>query len=282
MKTPSLWTPIETDSESLLNQYPQPLKTLVEGEVPAFIMRNAFNADHCAAIVDRFYKRELLYDPRVSLKDNEPVPRIDIGTSLGMRHHNREEFFAHAASTHKLFDSLFKGYDNPVDFIYKKIEAIVPDKRVMVARELDGRLYGPAIFRTYYEGMGHEPHFDSVRNRTRLLDMQVSRFDKQFAAILCFQESLFDDEKGQTLLYRRQWSPELNEKLFNFPSSIWRSYAEEQGIEHVSINLKPGDFYIFCSETVHELPPTKGERPRIVLAVFFAMSDEDEEVYVWS
>jgi hypothetical protein len=50
----------------------------------------------------------------------------------------------------------------------------------------------------------------------------------------------------------------------------------------VSVNLEPGDFYVFCSETVHELPAPKGERPRVVLAVFFGMSDDDEEIYVWA
>ena len=276
MKTTSSWLPIEAELTSILEEYPRPLKTLAEGDVPAIIMRGAFNADHCAALVERFYERGLLYDPRTG-REGDPVPRIDIGTSLGYHHEDREEFFAHASGTRELFDSLFKGYDDPVAFIYKSLAAMAPGKRVMVAREPDGRLYGPAIFRTYYEGKGHEPHFDSVRDRTRLLDMQVSRFEKQFAAILCFQESLFDEEQGQTLLYRCQWSPELNDKLPTF-----RTYAEEQGFERVSVNLEPGDFYVFCSETVHELPSPKGERPRIVLAVFFAMSDDDEEIYVWA
>ncbi len=276
MKTTSPWCPVEADLTALLEDYPQPLKTLGDGDVPAFIMRGAYKVDHCAALIERFYDRGLLYDPRINL-NGKPVPRIDIGTSLGMRHSDREKFFSHAKGTRELFASLFKGYDDPVDFIYQKIGAMAPGKRVMVAREPDGQLYGPAIFRTYYEGMGHEPHFDSVRDRTRLLDMQVSRFDKQFAAILCIQESLLDDEKGQTLLYRQQWSPEINDKLLDF-----RAYAEEQGIERVSVNLEPGDFYVFCSETVHELPAPKGERARVVLAVFFAMSDDDEEIYVWA
>ena len=276
MKTSSPWCPIEADLASLLQDYPRPLKTLGDGDVPAFIMRGAYKSDHCAALIERFYERGLLYDPRIDL-NGKPVPRIDIGTSLGMRYSDRENFFSHAEGTRELFASLFKGYDDPVDFIYKKIRAMAPDKRVMVAHEPDGRLYGPAIFRTYYEGMGHEPHFDSVRDRTRLLDMQVSRFDKQFAAILCMQESLLDDEKGQTLLYRQQWSPEINDKLLNF-----RAYAKEEGIERVSVNLEPGDFYVFCSETVHELPAPKGERARVVLAVFFAMSDDDDEIFVWA
>lgn len=277
MKTTSPWLSIEAELTSILKEYPRPLKTLAKGEVPAFIMRSAYNADHCAAIVERFYERGLLYDPRIGLKGDNPVPRIDIGTSLGLRHANRDKFFSHAEETRVIFDEVFKGYDDPVAFMYERIAAMAPGKRVIVAREPDGRLYGSAIFRTYYEGMGHDPHFDSVRDRTRLLDMQVSRFEKQFAAILCFQESLLDDEQGQTLLYRRQWSPDMNDELPRF-----RHYAKKQGIARVSVNLEPGDFYVFCSESIHELPAPKGDRPRIVLAVFFAMSDDDEEIYVWA
>ncbi|MCH8293479.1 hypothetical protein IH992_20555 [Candidatus Poribacteria bacterium] len=36
------------------------------------------------------------------------------------------------------------------------------------------------------------------------------------------------------------------------------------------------------SETIHEVPHVFGNTPRIVLAVFFAMSEDDEEIFVWS
>ena len=169
------------------------------------------------------------------------------------------------------------GFDDPVAFMHKTLADLAPDKRVVVARESDGSLYGPAIFRTYYEGVGHTPHFDSVRKRTKLLDLEVSRFEKQFAAILCFQNSFQDAESGQALLYNCQWTEELSDELPRF-----REYANSQDVESVRIDLNPGDFYIFCSETIHEVPPPKGDQPRIVLASFFAMSDTDEEIYVWA
>lgn len=276
MTTDSNWPPVEADDiQTALANCPHPLSSLAQGEIPALVLRRAFDPDHCKALVERFYERGLLYDPHTG-REGESVPRLDIGTSLGRFRHDPESFFAHARETHELYESLFDGHDDPVAFIYHTLSALAPDKRVMVAREPDGRLYGPAIFRTYYEGIGHTPHFDSARKRTQL-DMEVSRFDKQFSAILCFQSALDDEIQGQALLYRQQWLPELTEKLPEF-----RAYAARHGIERIRIDLQPGDFYVFCTETIHEVPSPKGDRPRIVLASFFAMSEDDEEIYVWS
>jgi len=51
-----------------------------------------------------------------------------------------------------------------------------------------------------------------------------------------------------------------------------------------------GEFGYMCisdnspsvSETIHEVPHVFGNTPCIVLAVFFAMSEDDEEIFVWS
>ena len=269
------WLAFEGDIASILQVYQQPLRALSRGDLPAFILRRAFDPAHCKGLVDRFYRQGLLYDPRIG--SNEDVPRIDIGTSLVNQCEDMDQFFALAESTHTLFTSLFDGYENPVDFIYTTLSSLAPKKRVVVAREPDGRQYGPAIFRTYYKGVGHPPHFDSARKREQLSALQVARFDKQFAGVLCLQEADSDGNYAQTLLYNCQWASELSPQLPRF-----RSYAEEHGIERVSIALHPGDFYLFCTETIHEMPAISGDQPRVVLACFFGFSEEDEEIYGWS
>ena len=271
------WMPIEPDIETILARHPHPLDDLASGCIPAVIMRQAFKPDHCAGLIERFYQRDLLYDPRQPSTDR--VPRVDIGTSLGRYGRDPEKFFRHAAETHHLFASLFDGYDDPVKFIYETLSALVPGKRIMVAHEPDGRCYGLAIFRTYYEGVGHSPHFDSVSKRGKLFNYAVSRFEKQFAAVLCFQNAEDDGENGQAYLYHRQWTPDLQNELQN---RTFRQYAAAHGIERIRVELEPGDFYVFCSETIHEVPPFCGDTPRIVLAAFFAMSADDEEIFVWS
>ena len=50
----------------------------------------------------------------------------------------------------------------------------------------------------------------------------------------------------------------------------------------MQIHLEPGDLYFFFSENYHEVPAVCGDRPRAVLAIFFAMSPDRDEIYVWS
>ena len=269
------WQPIEIHQQTLFEQFSSPLKALSDGTIPAVIFRKGFNPNHYISLVNRFYEKALLYDPRVDY--GKAPKRVDIGTSLSKDGHDPDVFFSHANATRDLFRTLFDGFDNPVEYIYRTLSDLAPEKEVKVARESDGRLYGPAIFRTYYEGVGHTPHFDSVRKRSRLFNYAVSRFEKQFAAVLCFQNAMDDKERGQAFLYKKQWSPDIQDVLPRF-----QAFAAEQGIERIRFGLEPGDFYIFNSETIHEVPPPIGDRPRIVLAVFFAMSDDDKEVYVWS
>jgi hypothetical protein len=62
----------------------------------------------------------------------------------------------------------------------------------------------------------------------------------------------------------------------------FREYADQNNIQHVQIHLEPGDLYFFYSETIHEVPFVVGSRPRVVLASFIGMSEDDPEVFLWS
>ena len=273
------WLPVEAESvDEIVARFPRPLEELAEGRIPAFIIRQAYNAGHCAALVERFYELGHLYDPR----QREGVGRVDIGTSMGSRGGDEEAFFAHADQTHELFGTLFEGYDDPVAFMYQTLADLAPDKQVMTAREADGRLYGPAIFRTYYEERGHGPHTDTLWqdrvNGGHRAKYAIGRLERQFSGVLCIQNSIDDGVTGQSILYRKRWTPEM-QKGWN---KTFHEDAAAAGIEKVRVELEVGDFYVFCSEYVHEVPPIRGDIPRIALASFFARSDDIDEIYVWS
>ncbi len=279
MTTETTWSPVEGDLQTILASHPRPLEELLSGEVPAFIMRGAYDSDHAAALVRRFYDRGLLFDPRTR---DEKIGRVDIGTSMGGRGSDQEAFFAHAEQTHELFETFFDGYDDPVELIYDTLTALAVDKRAVVGHEPDGRRYGPAIFRTYYEGRGHGPHLD-VLARDRLVGgsragYDIIRFERQLSAVLCFQPAEFDEERGQTFVYRKRWDPSLP-KGWN---KTWVGDADSAGIDRVRIQLEAGDLYVFCSEFVHEVPLVRGDTPRIVLAAFCGWSQDEDEMFVWS
>ncbi len=277
MTTDLAWAPVEASLEDILATYPRPLEELTAGNVPAFIMRRAYNPDHAAALVKHFYDRGLIYDPRPTGKG-----RVDIGTSIGSHGGNPEFFLDHARQTNELFETLFEGYDDPVKFMYDTLTALSVDKRAVTGHEPDGQRYGPAIFRTYYEDRGHGPHLD-ILERDRLegtprSNYALARFERQLSCVMCFQDAEIDEEQGQTFIYRYQWRPGMP-KGWN---KTFREDAAAQGIERVRVQLQPGDCYVFCSEFVHEVPNISGETPRIVLAAFFGMSQDDDEMFVWS
>ena len=116
-------------------------------------------------------------------------------------------------------------------------------------------------------------------NRTQAFDYQISRFTHRFAAILCLQNSTKEAGTGEPYLYNCPYRPELQEHLSRdkFPA-----YVAEQGIERAQVQLEPGDLYFFFTENVHEVPAIIGDQPRAVLAIFFAMSSDDDEIYVWA
>ena len=271
------WAPVEAPPEEIRRRYPEPLMALVRGEVPAFVLRRHYAPDQCRGLMRRFYERGLLYDPRG--QGGERPRRVDIGTSFGHHRADREGLHAHASSTIELFSTLFEGYDDPVRSMYGALQTLAPDKKVLTAREPDGRPYGPAIFRVYYEAVGHGPHYDSAAKRTRAHQYQIARFEHQFAAVLCFQNSSKEGGTGEPYLYNCPYRPEIQQHLGR---DRFRAYAAANGIERVQVGLEPGDLYFFFSENIHEVPAIVGEQPRAVLAIFFAMSPDDDEIYVWS
>ena len=150
------WT-VETDLQTVRKQYPDPLRALAEARVPAFVLRQAYDPAHCEGLIRRFIDQGLMRDPwDTSGKDTRS--RIDIGTSLGNLGADQERFLQHAAGTHQLFSTLFAGFGDPVQTIYAALQGLAGNHQVMVAREPDGRQYGPAIFRVHYGGHTYRPH----------------------------------------------------------------------------------------------------------------------------
>jgi hypothetical protein len=306
------WTPLEPDLETILRRFPRPLDALASAEVPALVLRGAYPPAQCGRLVARLNERGLLYDPAGPVPKrflDEAIPegfyregitgkevrawressadasidaakrRIDIGTSLGYRGSDRDAFFAHAAETHRLFATLFDGLADPIAVIYERLGALAPGKRVLTAREPDGRLYGPAIFRAHYGAYTYKPHFDSVRLREKRADYAVHRFEHQFAGVLVLQNAVRGGDSAQCTIHRYLWEPDVQPHL---DAGTFAEFATARGIEGCRVELEPGDLYFFNTRAIHEVPGIDGELPRVVLATFIGYSSDDGEVFVWS
>jgi hypothetical protein len=278
MTTQSTWLPAEPDLSTILNRYPDPVRALAAAEIPAIVLRQIYAPEQCAALVRRFGRWGLMRDP-IALNAADGRKRIDIGTSLGNRGHDKQAFLDHAEGTHELFPHLFSGLTDPVQTLYGALQALAPGKTVKTAREPDGRLYGPAIFRIHYESHSYPPHIDSVKLRERRTDYAVYRFAHQFAGILCLQNARHGERSAQTIIHQCLWTPEIQPYLAD---GTFHDYARREQLGQFRVELAPGDLYFFNTQCIHEIPPLDGTDPRIVLAVFIGYSPDDPEVYVWA
>ncbi|MBK35149.1 MAG: hypothetical protein CME26_06415 [Gemmatimonadetes bacterium] len=116
-----VWQPLEADAETIASNYPEPLMALADGVVPAFVLRGAFPAADCNALMGRFEDRGYFNPDTVGVESQlSGGSYLDLGTSLGRMGKDREAFFAHAEGTH----ALFSGLADPVETIYRNLSTI--------------------------------------------------------------------------------------------------------------------------------------------------------------
>ena len=84
----------------------------------------------------------------------------------------------------------------------------------------------------------------------------------------------------QAIVHRLRPTPQTAEYLSR---GAFGEYLAEHGTSSATLEVNPGDFYIFNEGLLHEVPIIK-ERgtPRIVLATFIGYSEHDPEIMVWS
>jgi len=303
----SNWMPIEPDLSTAHAKFERPLEELAAGRIPALVIRQAWPAKNCSELIQRLIDEELLYDPDLPIpakfqkqsipegyyrEGSSAVPslawdeqkvtgksRIDIGSSLGYRGSDQDEFFAHSAETNELLERLFADHPDPIRLLYDSLEAFSVDKSVVTAHEPDGREYGAGIIRAHYGGYTYKPHFDSVRLREKRENYAVHDFEHQFAGVLVLQNSTVNGRTAQGIMHQCLWQPDVDPHLKN---GTFHQYAESNGIANVEVNLEPGDLYFFNTRGIHEVPGVAGGLPRIVLATFIGFSSDRDEIFVWS
>lgn len=297
------WQALEPDLEKVFSREKDPLHALAEGNIPGIVLKGAYPAEHCQTLIQRFLDKGLMRDPEnpnpefegtynevtYQRPKGETPLRIDIGSSLAnlSRHQpifedkakNKEAFLEHSAATQSLFQELFFGLENPVDALYNTLSALAVNKTVKVAHEPDGRQYGPAIFRIHYEGQEYGYHVNHVRVMDQLFQFQASRFEYNFAGLICLQNPASREESPHALIHRCPWTPEVQTHL---TEGTYEAYMRENQIEAFEFSVEPGDFYLFNSGLIHAVKPFVSTVARIVLATFIGYSPDDGEIFVWS
>ena len=242
------WSVLEPDIETVFAHETNPLQALADARIAGIALRGVYNPDQCSGLMQRFVERGMMRDPEHPTPEENLPSRIDIGSSLVNRARgglavsddpsdNKDAFLQHSARTHELFSHLFDGFDNPVNTLYDCLSALAVNKEVKVAREPDGRLYGPAIFRIHYEGHAYSPHINHVAIDDKLFNFEVSRFTHQFAGLICIQNSVHDGDSPHAVMHRCTWSPEVQAHLSD---GTYHEYAAQTKIEQQQIEVQPG------------------------------------------
>ena len=276
------WLSAGPDLTTVLSEYPRPLHTLSKAEVPSIILRRAYEQPQCVGLIERFKQRQLMPAADGVELRNGRTRRVDIGVSLANLGGDREAFFGASATARDLFGTLFDGFDDPVETLYRSLSGLAgaEGKTVRVAREPDGREYCPAIIRIHYGGHRYDPHIDHVTLREQRFDYAVTRFEHQFAGVLCLQNAIADAGRvPQVILHRHLWTEEMDHQV---EEDAFRTLVAEREIENHEVDLGVGDLYFFNTRCIHEVPAVAGDQARVVLAVFIGYSDDDDEVFVWS
>ena len=301
------WKPIDAPIGEGLSYSASSLEQLAAGDIPAIILRKAWQPEVCQHLVDRLIGEDLLYDPREEIpekfravaipegyfkkgedteasyawntKKDTGRTRIDIGSSLGYRGSDPDDFFTHASESQAIFNRLFEKHDNPIELIYGALERLSRGKQAVTAYEPDGRQYCPAIIRAHYDGYTYKPHFDSVRLREKRENYSVSEFEHQFAGVLVLQNAQRGDRSAQAVIHQCLWDSQVDPHI---QEGTFHEYAATNQIDNLEVCLEPGDLYFFNTRSIHEVPGLDGELPRIVVAVFIGFSSDREEIFVWS
>lgn len=291
------WEPLVFTPEEISGVSDNHVETLAQGNIPAIIIRGAYPQEQCRQLVERFYERGLvegLPKPGEQIPEKPDFERVDIGTSLAKLGDRPDEFFESSRKTHELYATLFEGLDNPIKLLYETLSALSFGKTAVAAREDDGRLYGPAIFRCHMPHFGYKPHIDSVRLREKRTGYAVHRFGHQLAGIISLQTPERQEGDCDSILYHQSWNDDIDRLMqtewkkgkavakAEFDRSAFDAYIQKREIATCTVSLNAGDMYFFNTELLHAVPAFRGHLPRIVEATFIGYSTDEPEIYVWS
>jgi len=299
------WNALSFQVKPVSSEFSNAIHGVAIGDIPAIIVRGAYTNEQCRVLIQCLFDRKLFsgFEKYGRGSDGESeIERFDLGTSLGNLANNPDEFFAHSKQTNELYEHLFDGLVNPVDVLYHWLGQFSGTKSVVTARELDGKKYGPAIFRCHMPHWGYPPHIDSVRNTGSTLHASadqrtqyaVHRFEHQLGGVLLLQAPEEESASCDSILYRCEWNNEfeammetvylgLDEPEANMISADkFERYVQANSISTYEVKLSPGDLYFFRAECPHVIPKFLGKRPRITMATFFGYTKSDPEIFVWS
>lgn len=245
------------------------LQAVVDGVAPALVVHDYLSPERCALALDAVKAQGLAdYEGRESHVQRIGAPRVEYLSA-------KSAYFSAAARSNEALREIFASCGNIVDDLLGSLARVWPH-RVGVACEPSewNRPYGVGVIRRITTAL---PHVDWAPMDGG--DWAVAGLSAQLALNVFLQVP--EEAGGDTIVYRRPWTPDLEEH--RQPGSYWYRPESLEGVERAVVRPRAGDLMIFSSRNVHEVRPVSASvADRLTLSSFCAVMPNTSELLLFS
>lgn len=252
-----------TFDAELANHYPDGINQIYQGKIDGMLLKEVFS------------KAEMLEVKSRLERESDELETVRYGTTLGCvlmaAGSDKERYFQGANSFREKLKTLFNtNFEARVEAVFSKMSG---GRKVEVARENDERVYTPATVRFVYPNRGGMvPH----KNNDFLPNSYYDHL-KQIAKMvdaLSYFIIIDTPESGGDLV------------LYDLPTEESMTLTKDLELEKCPkryITPDIGDMIIFHGgNIVHQITDVTGQKARITIGGFLAMSKDEQKFLCWS
>ncbi|MEV0277834.1 hypothetical protein AB0I22_15845 [Streptomyces sp. NPDC050610] len=251
---------------------------VLRGRVAGAIFRGALTPDVCASICRNFWNSPLLASPARAVRSADRV----VGPVL-----------VSAASLDAYLDDCERTRPEIAaisDVPGRSLPALLDDCRAHLAKrdvelrlaEHGGRQAAPYKLRSRAdsESFGLRPHDDTPHGwpTPRLADFEALRIKRVCNALACFENGA----GGELVYWNAAPGPEERRTLGMPPGNYGYPLEALTGLEKITLEIRPGDVYVFDGGHVHAVAPSGERDVRRTTAVWMTGPLDDRTVLQWA
>jgi len=202
------------------------------------------------------------------------------GTALVGADDDRSNYFADAGLINDRLHGLFE--ESFTDRIERVLSAVGGGRRTEVPSEGPGRDYVPATFRFLQPGLGvmHAHTANEFCNAWSAYS-HLRNIARMWNSLSYFVVAEAPDEGGELVLYDLVWD-DTPDDVRALPMSQDRDELLER-FDQRPVAPGAGDMILFTGGRIwHRVAPVRGDRRRVTIGGFVALSNDDDTILYWS
>ncbi|WP_444626238.1 2OG-Fe(II)-dependent halogenase WelO5 family protein [Flavobacterium columnare] len=247
---------------------------------PVYVVRNFLKVDYCDDVKNEFLS--ILSDTNGGNRSKDFVPVLQIGATQFTK--SSTYYLEECESTKKNIDRLIDSIKNSEvreDFLLEKSleEEFLNRGFIFKPSSFEGKEVNPFTIRQWTnsndKGLSLLPHEDlSQLNLAKLDGYEIGDVKTVIACNLCLSNS----KGGELIIWNIDPDIELKKSLGVENSGYPYPIEMLNDVEHISININPGDLYFINANFIHAVKEIQGNE-RITLGRFMGFCSDDTIVY---